>query len=222
MPNEGGWAITLDGRGVRTPARAALVVPGRGLATAIVDEWAAQGETIAPTTMPLTGLANATIDQVRPDPARFAAPIAAYATSDLLCYRADVPAPLVERQAALWDQLLAWAAGRYGIRFEVTAGVLPVAQPSATIERLGAVVASIDSWLLVGLSTLVTLTGTLAGSLALLEGATDADRLWAAATVDEAWQAAQWGADAEAEARVALRRAAFDTAWRYCGLVRAG
>ena len=94
----GGHAIHLDGRPVRTPARAPLLLPNAPLAEAIAAEWNAQGEEISPATMPMTGFANAAIDQIAVNAANFATGIAAYGESDLLCYRADSPALLVQRQ----------------------------------------------------------------------------------------------------------------------------
>ncbi|MCE7798605.1 ATPase [Sphingobium sufflavum] len=215
----GGYRILLDGRPVKTPMRAPLSVPGEGLAAAIVAEWQGQGETIDPGAMPVTGFANATIDQVLPDVATFAATIAEYAASDLLCYRADGPQPLVEEQARHWDALLDWARGRFDAAFVVTSGIMPVQQPAATVERLTAAAHALDPWLLSALSTIVSISGSLVGSLALVEGATDADALWEAAHVDEAWQVRQWGEDHEAVARTAIRRAHYDDAARYCALV---
>lgn len=218
-PDGDGHAILLDGRPVRTPARADLAVPGAALAAALVSEWNAQGEKVAPATMPITGFANATIDTVLPDVAGFAATICGYAATDLFCYRADGPDPLVARQSEAWDAPLAWARHRYDVHFEVTAGIMPVDQPAATVERLSAAVAALDPWLLAGLSVIVSITGTLVGALALLDGEMDADALWSAATLDEAWQTETWGEDAEATARLAARRADFDDAVRYCTLV---
>lgn len=214
--------ILLDGRPVKTPAREPLAVPGAALAAAIVSEWAAQGERIDPATMPMTGFANAAIDRVLPDVAGFAKGIAAYGASDLLCYRADDPAELVAEQAAHWDPLLDWARGHYGVDFAVTSGIMPVDQPAATVQRLSDAVAALDPWLLSALSTIVSIAGTLVGALALVEGRVTADDLWTAAHVDEAWQARQWGEDAEAVARAAVRRVQFDDAARYCALVQAG
>lgn len=104
-----GHAIRLDGRPVRTPARAPLALPTLALAQAVADEWRAQGETVDPASMACTGLANAAIDHIVPNRATFAAGIAEYATTDLLCYRAEGPQTLVDRQAAAWDPLLDWA-----------------------------------------------------------------------------------------------------------------
>ncbi|RYY36816.1 MAG: ATPase, partial [Sphingomonadales bacterium] len=109
--------IALDGKPVRTPRRAALTLPSDALAEAVADEWRGVGDTVDPRAMPLTGLANAAIDIVAADPPAFAAGLAAYGESDLLCYRAELPAPLVERQAAAWDPLLDWARGRYDVHF---------------------------------------------------------------------------------------------------------
>ncbi len=214
-----GWAIRLDGRPVRTPARAPLVVPGEALAIEIAEEWQSQGETIDPASMPMSGFANAAIDQVLPAPADFAAQIAGYAASDLLCYRAEDPASLVERQAASWDPVLDWARRRYDVHFAVTAGIMPVEQPPATLARLRAAVDALDPWRLAGAAVLTQIGGSLVGTLAYLEGQVDALALFEATSLDERWQAEQWGEDAEAAARHIIRRADFLNAARWCVLV---
>ncbi len=221
VPTDEGLAILLDGRPVRTPARASLALPTPALADAVADEWRAQGEEIDPAAMPFTGLANAAIDHIATNRADFAAGIARYAQSDLLCYRADGPEALVTRQAAAWDPLLEWARGRYDIAFVVTQGVLPVAQPDETLERLGAVVEALDPFTLAGLSALVTLSGSLVCGLAIVEGGHDPEAIWQAAEIDEAWQVEQWGEDAEAAARSARRTAEFAMAARFCALAAA-
>lgn len=215
-----GLGITLDGRPVRTPGRAPLTLPTRALADAIVTEWAGQGEQIDPRSMVLTGLANAAIDRVAPDPASFAAGLAAYGESDLLCYRADGPAPLVQRQADAWDPLLDWAAKRHDIAFVTVAGIMHAPQHALTIERLAAATAARDTFALAGLSPLVTISGSLVAALALAEGAFDAEAVWTAVTVDERWQAEQWGEDALAQQAEAARRRDFLTAARFLELLR--
>ena len=45
-PQEGGFAILLDGRTVKTPARNILVLPTEKLASAIAAEWREQGEEV--------------------------------------------------------------------------------------------------------------------------------------------------------------------------------
>ncbi len=214
-----GHAILLDGRPVKTPAKAPLAVPARALADAIAAEWNAQGDRIEPRTMPLTGLANAAIDRVAPDPAAFASGLARYGETDLLCYRADAPAALVRRQAEAWDPLLAWARRRFDIDFTVTAGVLHRPQPAITVDRLARAVAAHDAFTLAALSPLVTIAGSLVIALALAEGAIPLDEAWRAATIDESWQAEQWGEDAEAAAALANRRAEFEAAERFLQLV---
>src|SRR3546814_223898 len=145
--------------------------------------------------MPLTGLANAAIDRIAGGPASFAAGLARYGENDLLCYRAESPPDLVARQAASWDPLLDWARRRYDVHFEVTTGIIHRPQPEATIARLADAVAARAPFELAGLSPIVTVSGSLIAALALFEGAVGADSVWAAAQVDEAWQAEQWGED---------------------------
>jgi chaperone required for assembly of F1-ATPase len=204
-----GFALELDGRPVKTPARARLAVPIRTLADAIAAEWRAQGEKIDPHSMPLTGLANAAIDRIAPERAAFAAGLAQYGESDLLCYRADGPEPLVARQAEHWDPVLAWARRRYDIELKVVSGVIHQAQPEPTVARLARAVSARSPFELAGLSPLVTVSGSLIIALALAEGGIDLEAAWAAATVDEQWQAEKWGEDAEAVHALANRRQDF-------------
>jgi chaperone required for assembly of F1-ATPase len=214
-----GNRILLDGRPVKTPGRADLAAPTLGLAEAIAAEWSAQGETIDPRGMKMTGLANAAIDRIGPEREAFACGLAVYGESDLTCYRAEGPAPLVARQAERWDPILAWAARRYDVAFETAAGVMHKRQPEATVERLRQAVLARDAFALAGLSHLVTVSGSLLIALALAEGAIDLEAAWAAATLDEQWQAEQWGSDAEAEKALAARRAEFDAGYRFLSLL---
>ncbi|HEY0086781.1 MAG TPA: ATP12 family protein [Allosphingosinicella sp.] len=219
VPAAGGVAILLDGRSVKTPGREALKVPTEELAEAIAAEWNDQGEDIDPRSMPLTGLANAAIDRVTPDPAAFARNLAAYGESDLLCYRAEGPRPLAERQAAQWDVLLDWARKRFAIEFETVCGVMHRNQPPATVNQLAAAVAARDPFRLAGLSPLVTVSGSLVIALALAEGAIGLEDGWAAATLDETWQAEQWGEDPLAAAAIAARRHDFVAGYRFLTLL---
>jgi len=171
--------------------------------------------------MAFTGLANAAIDHIAGNRAKFAADIAEYGGTDMLCYRAEGPEAFVARQAAAWDPLLDWARARYDVAFVTTQGIIHVAQPDATLERLAAAVDGLDPFTLAGLSRLVTLSGSLVCGLAVLEEAFDADSVWEAAEIDERWQAEQWGEDAEALARSARRAGEFAVGRAFCGMARA-
>ncbi|WP_260483361.1 ATP12 family chaperone protein [Sphingomicrobium flavum] len=216
---EGGFAIHLDGRAVKTPMRADLVAPTRALADAIVAEWEAVGEKIDPAAMPMTGLANAAIDRVRPDTAAFAANLSRYAENEMCCYRADAPAELAGRQADAWDALIDWAQQRYGIAFTTTTGVMHVDQPAETLERLVAEVAGEDAFHLAGLSPLVTAGQSLLVALALRHGEMGSEKGWLATRIEEDWQAEQWGQDDEAVKAGEARRADFMNGARFLSLL---
>lgn len=215
--------IRLDDRPVRTPGRIALTVPTDVLAEAIADEWraVAEGAEIDPRAMVLTGLANAAIDRVGPDPTLFAQGLAHYAESDLFCYRADSPDDLVARQAAAWDPLLDWARARYDVRIEVATGILHRPQPAATLARLGDAIAARDAFALAALSPIVTIGGSLIAALALAERAATPEQVWDAVTLDEDYQAERWGRDPLAEAGIAVRRRDFAAGVRMLALLRA-
>jgi chaperone required for assembly of F1-ATPase len=216
---DGGLGIALDGRRVKSPARAELAVPTRALAEAIADEWREAGEEIDPRAMPLTGLANAAIDRVVPEAEAFAAGLAKYGETDLLCYRSGSPAELAERQEQEWNPLLAWARRRYDVDFRVTASPTYVPQPPGTVERLAHAVAALDPFRLAGLSPLVTIGGSLVTALAVAEQAVAAEDAWQAVSLDERWQREKWGSDAEAEAALAQRRKDFLAAAKFLRLL---
>ena len=98
--------------GARTPGKRPLIAPTRAVAELIAAEWAAQGETIEPMSMPATRLANSAIDGVADALGATRAEIARYAGADLLCYRAEAPEALVAAEAEAFDPVLDWAGQR--------------------------------------------------------------------------------------------------------------
>ena len=216
----GSWQIQLDGRPVRTPKRGLLLLPTRALADAVAAEWEAQGATIDPRTMPLTKLANTTLDGIvgQEEPVR--AEIVAYAGNDLLCYRAERPERLVELQHQHWDPLLIWVTERFGARLHATSGVMPVHQSEDCIARLRKAVAALDPFALASAHVITTLTGSAVLALAHIDGRLTAEETWAAAHVDEDFQIGQWGEDAEAKKRHDARHAEMLAASRFYALSR--
>ena len=219
VPAGEGWGVELDERPLRTPGRALLAVPSEALGRAIAREWGAAEATIAPWAMPLTGLAYAAIDRIAPDRSAFAVTLGTYAQGDLACYRAQGPETLAARQLESWDALLGGARRRYDVDFAITTGIVHVAQPQATVERLAHAFAELDPFHLAGLSPLVTIGGSLVAGLAVLEGALTPEQAWHAVSIDERWQIEKWGTDAEAEAALANRRRDFFAAVRFLELL---
>lgn len=218
----GGYTVRLDERPLRTPAKAPLVLPTRPLAEAVAAEWDAQPDEVRPAALPLTRSANSAIDRVMPHQHDVAASIAAYGETDLLCYRAPHPEALARRQAELWDPLLDWAAEAFGARLRVGAGVMHVLQPAQAVEALRVAVAAHDAWSMTALHELVTLSGSLVLGLAVSHGRLDAAEAWPLSRVEEDWQIAEWGEDAEAAAAARRREADFREAERLLKLLRAG
>lgn len=203
---ENGHLVTLDGRPVRTPAGAEMVIPGRRLAEAVAEEWDAQTDRVDATSMPMMSFVATAIDRVAPQREAVAAEVAAYGASDLLCYRADSPQELVDLQEREWQPLLDWVAERFSARMAVTRGVMPLAQDNVALMLLARHVGALDSFRLAGLHALTTATGSLVLGLAVLERRLSAEAAFEAGQLDEAYQAGQWGWDAESlERRDRLR-----------------
>lgn len=215
----GGHAVALDGRPLRTPAKAALVVPSAALARAIAAEWDAVGEVVDPGGMPLTRTANSAIDKVAPERDAVVALLAAYGETDLLCYRADGPADLCRRQTEAWDPWLDWAARHLGAELVVVQGLMPAAQPVHSLSRLSAAVAELDHFRLAAFHDLVALSGSLILALAASEGALSPVEAWRLSRLDEDWQAELWGEDDEAARTAGIRKDAFLQAARFLDLL---
>lgn len=216
---DGGYTVHLDTRPVRTPAKAALVVPTQAMAEAIAQEWDAQTDAIDPRTMPVTRGANAAIDKLRVQRAEVVTLLAEYGGSDLLCYRAHAPESLVLRQAEAWDPMLRWADETLNVRLRVGLGVMHVAQDSDALDRLQSELAAFDDFALAALHDLISLSGSLILALAVIRDAIPPEEAWLRSRVDERWQAEQWGEDEEAAAAELIKRAAFLDAERFFRLL---
>ncbi|MDK9694872.1 MAG: ATPase [Siculibacillus sp.] len=214
----GGFRVLLDGRGIKTPGKRDLVPPRADLAEAIAAEWRRQRVHVDPGTMPHTRLANSVIDGVSERFAEVADDAAKYAATDLVCYRAEGPERLVERQTAAWDPLLDWIEETCGARLLVAEGIVHVRQDGEGLAALRRRLSSWDPWRLAGFHTATTLTGSFVVALALAEGRVDRDAAWALAHLDEDWNAELWGRDDEAVRRLAFRRVEFDAAAAFMGV----
>ncbi|HUK58957.1 MAG TPA: ATP12 family protein [Stellaceae bacterium] len=217
----GGFLVVLDDKPVRTPAKAPLAVPSRALGEAIAAEWEAQSERIDPDSMPLTRIASIAIDLVAPRRASVIGEIAKYAGTDLVCYRAERPQALVERQHAAWQPLVDWTRERYGAELAVTAGIVPREQPEAALGALADAIAAHDSMRLAALHLACAACGSVVLALALVEGRIDAAAAFAAAELDQTFEIEQWGEDAEQTRRRALLSAEIAAAARFLELLGA-
>jgi len=221
VPMESGFAVALDGRPVKTPAKRPLQVPTRAMAQAIAAEWAAQDGLIKPLSMPVTRTANAAIDKVAVQHAEVAQMLAAYGDSDLLCYRADAPEELVARQAEQWDPMLEWAAQALGARLLPRTGVMHLPQDPQAIAALQRQTHALDAFDLAAFHDLVSLSGSLVLGFAAVRDALPAADLWEISRLDELWQIEQWGVDDDAAALAESKREAFLHARRMIDLSRA-
>lgn len=215
IEEDGGYAIALDSRRVRTPAKARLIVPTRALADAIAAEWDAQDAKIDPNNMPVTQAANSAIDKLSVQRDEVVDMLADYGDADLLCYRADAPDALVARQAETWDPFLDWADQTLGARLISRTGIMHVAQDDAALSRLRNHVRALSDFELAAFHDLVTISGSLILAFAALHDLHDPDVLWQVSRLDETWQVEQWGADEDAQAVAARKQAAFLRAYRF-------
>lgn len=213
------YVVLLDGKPAKSLQGAVLEVPAQRLAQAIAAEWRDQGEHIDRATMPLTGLANSALDRVSRNRGQVIDHILGFGRNDLLCYRAETPAALAERQKALWDPLLDWARTEHGLRLMADSGIAYIEQPVDAIVRMQELVSGLNDFVLAPLDLSAALTGSFMIALALVEGRLTADGAFAAAQLDEVFQAEKWGRDAEAEVHRARLLAELEAAERFVRLL---
>ncbi|GGD56630.1 ATP12 family chaperone protein [Croceicoccus mobilis] len=204
-----GWQVMLDGRPLKTQGGAQQIVPSRALADMLAAEWDAQGDKIDPQTFPMRDMTDYAIDRVAKDPAAVIASILPYAETDTLCYRADDGDALRERQDEAWEPLVCDAEARLGCRFSRAAGIVFSAHPPETMAAMHAELEAMDAFTLAALQNLASLAASLIAGLAALSPDADVEALFAAANLEEDWQAQQWGWDGDALARRGSREAGF-------------
>lgn len=214
----GGFAVTLDGRPVKTPAKTPLVVPTDALARAIATEWDAQTGLVKPDSMPFTRAANSALDKVVPQFDAVVDMLAAYGETDLLCYRATDPQPLIDRQTAAWDPLLDWASTTFAAPLRAVPGVMFIAQDATSLSRLHAAVAAQTPFQIAAFHDLVAISGSLILALAVTRGHLSPEAAFALSRIDEHWQAEIWGVDEDAAVLEALKKDAFLQAARFLSL----
>lgn len=205
-PEEASWRVLLDGRAIRTPAKAVLTAPTQAAAMLLAAEWEAQAEEVRPETMPATRLLNVAIDRTPLTRAEIVAEARRYGETDLVCYRSEAPAELAARQAAAWDPLLAWVETVHGVRLTAATGVLAIAQEDGTLDTIAHAAAALDDVRLTCLAHATAIAGSVVISLALVAGRIDAADAFRLSRIDEDFQTERWGEDAEARAAADARR----------------
>lgn len=215
VETEGGFKIELDGRPVKTPAKTLLVLPTADMAAAVASEWDAQENEVDPMTMPVTRGANAAIDKVAIQRAEVIDMLAAYGDTDLLCYRAEGPDGLVERQGQAWDPLLAWAQDTYGVQMTVGAGVMHIAQDPRNLVRFTKELDEMTSFEIAAAHDLISLSGSLIIAFAVIQKHLTVENGWATSRIDEEWQFEQWGEDEDARALESIKRRSFFDAAKF-------
>lgn len=222
---DGGYTIRLDGRVMRMPAGGTLALAGAALAQAIAAEWQAaggvKGGEMSFDDVPLTRLAGTAQERIAPDPAPTVDALTRYAESDLLCYRAESPKALVQRQSKAWQTWLDWAALTFDAPLRVGHGIAYVPQPPDSLAALRRALAAQDAATLAGLGVIVPLTGSLVLGLAVAAGRLSAAAAHRLALLDELFQAEFWGEDSDAAARRQQVGAEIAEAARFIALAQA-
>ena len=210
-----GWTVQLDGRPIKTQGGQPQVLPNEALAEMLAGEWRAQGEEIDPAAFRYRDMTDYALDVVEKDPRSVIDKLLGYAETDTLCYRADPEEALYRRQQEVWEPLLTALEAREGISLHRVSGVLHRPQPEVSMDRLRARLEALNAFELAALEQLTSLAASLCIGLAALESDADGEALWAAASLEEEWQADLWGREEEAEERRARRKADFLAAMEF-------
>ncbi|MDE2646875.1 MAG: ATPase [Paracoccaceae bacterium] len=203
------YKVYLDKRLLNTPNKKPLILPTKEMANHVVFEWESQGDKVDPLTMPYTRSANSSIDKVAPQTDEIRKLVTDYGDSDLICYRADKPKELVRRQEKIWSNLVLWSASDLNAPLNIFEGVVYAPQPSQSILEFEKQVSNLNTFQLCALYDLVTISGSLVLSLAVIKNFLNLDNAWSACQVDEDWQQENWGIDEVESVRTLNRKTAF-------------
>jgi len=203
------YKVYLDKRLLNTPNKKPLILPTKEMANHVVFEWESQGDKVDPLTMPYTRSANSSIDKVAPQTDEIRKLVTDYGDSDLICYRADKPKELVRRQEKIWSNLVLWSASDLNAPLNIFEGVVYEPQPSQSILEFEKQVSNLNTFQLCALYDLVTISGSLVLSLAVIKNFLNLDNAWSACQVDEDWQQENWGIDEVESVRTLNRKTAF-------------
>lgn len=215
-----GWQVTLDGRGIKTQGGKPQIVPNEELAIALQLEWGAQEEIIDPDRFHLRDMVDYAIDVIAPHPDGVAYKLVTFADTDTLLYRADPDEPLYARQREEWEPIVTAFERREGVTMKRVSGVIHTAQDEAALEKLRARLTTLDPFSLSCLESLTSIAASLIIGMTALEPGQEADELYAAAHLEEEWQAQLWGRDEEAEDRKRKRKLDFTMAHALARLAR--
>lgn len=219
---ESGYGVQLDGKPIKTPAGQPLIVASAPLAAALAEEWAAQSETVTPSSMPLMQLVSTALDRMKQTRGQVTGFLLGFGGSDVLCYRADSPSDLAELQAKRWQPWLDWVAQEIEAPLAVTVGIVPLEQEAESLARLQRRIEAYDDWVVTALQSLAPCLGSLVLALAVVEGKLTAGEAFELSRLDETFQADRWGIDSEAKARSDGLRQEVLAAARMLDLLRAG
>ncbi|RGP39958.1 ATP synthase mitochondrial F1 complex assembly factor [Altererythrobacter insulae] len=217
---DGGWQVTLDGRGLKTVKGTPQIVPTRALAQELAREWSDQGEDMEASHFVHRDQTDFAIDIVALDRGAAIDQMIKYAETDTLCYRADPDDALFARQQSKWEPLLAKVEQSHGLKFTRVSGIMHREQPEATMANLRKQLQEKDAFTLAGMQTMAALSASMCVPLLALEDDAEPISLWRAASLEEEWQADLWGRDPQAEERRAKRQEAFLSAFRWIQLLK--
>jgi len=217
-----GHGVFLDGKPIRTPAGGALILPNPALADMLAREWDAQATHIEMATTPATRLAFTAIDFVGGARDATAAEIGRFAGADAICYFADGPHALVERQVNRWGPVIDWAEATLGVAFVRVTGIRHQDQPAVTLLRLARLAEEEDDFGLVALAHATALFGSAILAFALHAGQLDGPAALDLSRLDEIFQQERWGVDEEAAERAANMLVEAVMLERWCAALRAG
>jgi len=203
IAEDGGFAVKLDGRNVRSPKGGRLLVPTRALAEMVAAEWDAQQVHIEIAAMHITRLVFTAIEAVPQAREATAAQVAQYAASDLLCYFSEDRNSLHERQVAGWEPVLRRAEQELALVFQRATGIVHAEQPQETLAKVEALALALDDFALTGVAFGTPLFGSAILALALQRGWLTGEEAWSLSRIDEAYQEEKWGIDEEAAERTA-------------------
>ncbi|KAE9005084.1 hypothetical protein PF011_g12194 [Phytophthora fragariae] len=191
------FAVTLDGKTVKTPRQQPVRLPTRAMAYAVAHEWDAQSHDIRPATMPIMTLASTALDLEFTSSSRETVDeMMHYLHTDTVCYQvtADQQDKLVALQQKKWKPLRKWYSDTFEGDVDVSHGSInSLAHDQQLISNVRAYLEKLSDFELTAMRALTKECKSLITALAIFKRHVTAKEAIDICRLEEEFQINNWG-----------------------------
>ena len=196
------YRVLLDNDHLLTDLGNIIDLPKK-LALSVANEWRSNQDVETIKKKFHTKFCFSVFDHTVPLRSKVLQTILEYADCDLVCYLAENPIELVERQKKLFARYIDWADEFLGIKLRTGAGIKHVKQNSKNEVKIKRYLEKLNNFELTIVYELTNLTGSFFIATAVFIGVVKARDAWNASVIEDTYRIELWG---EVEEEIAVSK----------------